>query len=100
MESEWAIFRASIAEAAVRSCGQKTVGACRGGNLRTQWWTPTVKEAVRLKKEAFRLGWPRGLVKQQMVQQTPSPDPSQYFTATQYNPGRQRRGRGTRTSPP
>ncbi len=25
----------------------------RGGNLRTRWWTPAVKEAVRLKKEAF-----------------------------------------------
>ena len=54
MESEWAMFRASIAEAAVRSCGQKAVGAYRGGNLRTRWWTPAVKEAIRLKKEAFR----------------------------------------------
>ena len=54
MESEWAMFRASIAEAAARSCGQKAVGACRGGNQRTRWWTPAVKEAVRLKKEAFR----------------------------------------------
>ena len=54
MESEWAMFRASIAEAAARSCGQKAVGACHGGNLRTRWWTPAVKEAVRLKKEAFR----------------------------------------------
>ena len=53
MESEWAMFRASIAEVAVRCCGPKAVGACRGGNLRTRWWTPAVKEAVRLKKEAF-----------------------------------------------
>ena len=28
--------------------------ACRGGNLRTCWWTPVVKEAVRLKKGLFR----------------------------------------------
>ena len=54
MESEWTMFRASIAEAVVRSCGQKVVGAGRGGNLRTRWWTRVVKEAVRLKKEAFR----------------------------------------------
>ena len=54
MESEWAMFRASIAEAAVRICGQKVVGACCGGNPRTRWWTPAVKEAIRLKKEAFR----------------------------------------------
>jgi len=53
MKPEWAMFRASIVEAAARSCGQKAVGACRGGNLRTRWWTPAVKEAVRLKTEAF-----------------------------------------------
>jgi len=53
MEPEWAMFRASIIEAAARSCGQKAVGACRG-NPRTRWWTPVVKEAVRLKKEVFR----------------------------------------------
>jgi len=29
-------------------------GACRGGNPRTDRWTPAVKEAVRLKKEAFQ----------------------------------------------
>ena len=32
MESEWAMFRASIAEMAFRSCGQKAVGAFYGGN--------------------------------------------------------------------
>jgi len=35
MEPEWAMFRASIVEAAARVCGQMAVGACRGGNLRT-----------------------------------------------------------------
>jgi len=48
------MFRASIVEAAARSCDQKAVGACRGGNPRTRWWTPVVKEAIRLKKETFR----------------------------------------------
>ena len=54
MESEWAMFKTSIAEAAVRSCGRKATGACHGGNPRTRWWTPVVREAVRLKKETFR----------------------------------------------
>ncbi|KAM4590384.1 uncharacterized protein V3H82_004354 [Fundulus diaphanus] len=54
IESEWTMFRASIAEAASRSCGRKVVGACRGGNPRTRWWTPAVREAVKLKKESYR----------------------------------------------
>ena len=49
-----AMFHAAVAEAADRSCGRKVVGACRGGNPRTQWWTPRVREAVRLKKESYR----------------------------------------------
>jgi len=40
MEPEWAMFRASIVEAAARSCDKKAVGACHGGNPRTRWWTP------------------------------------------------------------
>ena len=43
MESEWTLFRASIVEAAALSCGQTVVGACRGGNPRTRWWTPPVR---------------------------------------------------------
>ncbi len=53
MESEWAMFKASIAEVAAKNCGWKAISACHGGNLRSRWWTPVVKEAVRLKKEAF-----------------------------------------------
>ncbi|TWW65506.1 R2DM Retrovirus-related Pol polyprotein from type II retrotransposable element [Takifugu flavidus] len=30
------------------------VGACRGGNARTRWWTPAVRDAVKLKKESYR----------------------------------------------
>ena len=54
IESEWTMFRASIAEAADRCCGRKVVGACRGGNPRTRWWTPAVRDAVKLKKESYR----------------------------------------------
>ncbi|TWW80160.1 hypothetical protein D4764_10G0011900 [Takifugu flavidus] len=52
--SEWTMFHASIVEAADRCCGRKVVGACRGGNVRTRWWTPVVRDAVRLKKESYR----------------------------------------------
>ncbi|KAI3351389.1 hypothetical protein L3Q82_020197 [Scortum barcoo] len=38
----------------VRSCGRKVSGACRGGNPQTRWWTPEVRDAVRLKKESYR----------------------------------------------
>ncbi|TWW71616.1 hypothetical protein D4764_16G0001130 [Takifugu flavidus] len=54
IESEWTVFCASIVEAADRCCGRKVVGACRGGNARTRWWTPAVRDAVKLKKESYR----------------------------------------------
>ncbi|TWW59276.1 R2DM Retrovirus-related Pol polyprotein from type II retrotransposable element [Takifugu flavidus] len=54
IESEWTMFRASIVEAADRCCGRKVVGACRGGNARTRWWIPAVRDAVKLKKESYR----------------------------------------------
>ncbi|TWW74534.1 hypothetical protein D4764_14G0005370, partial [Takifugu flavidus] len=54
IESEWTMFRASIVEAADQCCGRKVVGVCRGGNARTHWWTPAVRDAVRLKKESYR----------------------------------------------
>lgn len=47
-------LKAESFAAAVKSCGQKTVGACHGSNPRTRKWTPVVKEAVKLKKETFR----------------------------------------------
>ncbi|KAI3354588.1 hypothetical protein L3Q82_019093 [Scortum barcoo] len=45
IESEWTMFSASIVDAAVRSCGRKVSGACRGGNPRTRWWTPGSKNS-------------------------------------------------------
>ena len=50
IEPEWAMFKASIAEAAAVSCGLRVLGASRSGNPRT----PVIREAIRLKKEAFR----------------------------------------------
>uniref|UniRef100_A0AAV2LWB4 Endonuclease/exonuclease/phosphatase domain-containing protein n=1 Tax=Knipowitschia caucasica TaxID=637954 RepID=A0AAV2LWB4_KNICA len=54
MESEWTMFSASIADAAARNCGRKVSGAGPGGNPRTRWWTPAVRDAVRLKKKSYR----------------------------------------------
>ncbi|TWW66931.1 hypothetical protein D4764_20G0009630 [Takifugu flavidus] len=54
IESEWAMLRSAIVKAAVTSCSYKVTGAGRGGNPRTRWWTPGVRGAFRLKKEAYR----------------------------------------------
>ncbi|KAI3352718.1 hypothetical protein L3Q82_020174 [Scortum barcoo] len=57
IESEWTMFSASIVDACDSSgpsCGRKVSGACCGGNPRTRWWTPEVRDAVRLKKESYR----------------------------------------------
>uniref|UniRef100_A0AAV2MSF8 Endonuclease/exonuclease/phosphatase domain-containing protein n=1 Tax=Knipowitschia caucasica TaxID=637954 RepID=A0AAV2MSF8_KNICA len=54
MESKWTMFSSSIADEAARSCGRRVSGAGPGGNPRTRWWTPAVRDAVRLKKESYR----------------------------------------------
>ena len=54
MESEWAMFRAAIAEVAAQSCSSKIAGTGRGGNPRTHWWTPEVKSIVTLQKETHK----------------------------------------------
>uniref|UniRef100_A0A671XIA7 Endonuclease/exonuclease/phosphatase domain-containing protein n=1 Tax=Sparus aurata TaxID=8175 RepID=A0A671XIA7_SPAAU len=60
IESEWTMFSTSIVDAAVRSCGCKVSGACRGGNPRTRRWTLEVRVAVKLKKESYRAWLARG----------------------------------------
>lgn len=53
-ESEWTVFSTSTVPAALRSCGRKLSGACRGGNPRTRWWTPEVRGAIKLRKDSFQ----------------------------------------------
>ncbi|XDV32946.1 hypothetical protein PO909_003592 [Leuciscus waleckii] len=53
IESKWTMFSTSIVDAATLSCGRKVSGACRCGNPRTRWWTPEVRDAVKLKKESY-----------------------------------------------
>ncbi|KAI3353920.1 hypothetical protein L3Q82_005114 [Scortum barcoo] len=48
------MFSASIVDAAVRSCGRKVSGACRGGNPEPGGGHLEVRDAVRLKKESYR----------------------------------------------
>ncbi|KAI3351090.1 hypothetical protein L3Q82_005656 [Scortum barcoo] len=55
IESEWTMFSASIVNAAgLRLWMRKNSGACHGGNPKPRWWTPEVRDAVRLKKESYR----------------------------------------------
>ncbi|KAI3369110.1 hypothetical protein L3Q82_026075, partial [Scortum barcoo] len=56
IESEWTMFSASIVDAGGSKLwdARSLVRACRGGNPRTRWWTPEVRDAVRLKKESYR----------------------------------------------
>lgn len=50
MESERAMFNATIAEAAVQSCSRSAADASSGYNSWTCWWTPEVNCAIKLKK--------------------------------------------------
>ena len=60
IESEWPIFSTYIVDMAVQSYGHKVSSACHGGNPRTRWWTPEVRDAVKLKKESYRAWLARG----------------------------------------
>ncbi|KAI3377131.1 hypothetical protein L3Q82_000324 [Scortum barcoo] len=50
------MFSASIVDAlAIRSCGRKvSLVPVVAGNPNPWWWTPEVRDAVRLKKESYR----------------------------------------------
>ncbi len=54
MEPERAMFRVTIVEAAVSSCGFKGAGASHSGNPQDHWLTPEVRRAIKLKKESYR----------------------------------------------
>ena len=54
------MFSTSIVDTAVRSCGRKVYDACCGSNPRTRWWTPEVRDAIKLKKESYQAWLTRG----------------------------------------
>lgn len=49
----WATVSSSIVREVANSCCQNITGACHGGNLRTNWWKPMVKKAIKL-NEVFQ----------------------------------------------
>lgn len=51
MQSEWAMFSASIVDAATYSYGYNV---CHGGNPRIRSWTWAAMDDVKLKKESYR----------------------------------------------
>ncbi|KAI3369145.1 hypothetical protein L3Q82_026103, partial [Scortum barcoo] len=58
LSPEWTMFSASDCRrggSKLWTQGLWCPGACRGGNPnpRTRWWTPEVRDAVRLKKESY-----------------------------------------------
>ena len=75
-----------VQDAASKSCGLKVVCVCHGGNRRTRWWTPAVREAVKLKKEAFRAwlsrGSPEGADRYQGAQRAAALEPAEAKTQT------------------
>lgn len=62
MESEWAMFRASVPHAASRRCVLKVVGAVIVETKRACSWTPVLTQAVELKLSGSI--FPIGLLKQ------------------------------------
>lgn len=57
IELECAMFRASIADAAFRSCGLKLIGTCHGVNQRIHWWTSVLMKVIKPKKVALGLAF-------------------------------------------
>ncbi|KAI3371855.1 hypothetical protein L3Q82_006734 [Scortum barcoo] len=57
IESEWTMFSASIVDAAVgrfEVVDARSLVPVVAWQPRTRWWTPEVRDAVRLKKESYR----------------------------------------------
>ncbi|KAI3367439.1 hypothetical protein L3Q82_026292, partial [Scortum barcoo] len=81
IESEWTMFSASIVDAAGGSKLWMQGLWClswRHGNPRTRWWTPEVRDAVRLKKESYRTmlacGTPDAVDRYRQAKQAKQPD--------------------------
>ena len=52
---EWSLFRTAMISSAVESCGHKRFRLAVGNEVRTPWWNQDVKEAIRAKKDAFKV---------------------------------------------
>ncbi len=49
IKPEWSMFKTST-----ERCGLRVIGASRGGESQTSWWTLVDREDVQLRKESFR----------------------------------------------
>ncbi|KAI3358227.1 hypothetical protein L3Q82_003224 [Scortum barcoo] len=54
IESEWTMFSASIVDAGSSKLWTQGLWCLSWWQSRTRWWTPEVRDAVRLKKESYR----------------------------------------------
>ncbi|KAI3374576.1 hypothetical protein L3Q82_021156 [Scortum barcoo] len=55
IESEWTMFSASIVDKCSKVVDARSLVPVVGGNPpNSRWWTPEVRDAVRLKKESYR----------------------------------------------
>ncbi|KAI3375904.1 hypothetical protein L3Q82_004160 [Scortum barcoo] len=54
IESEWTMFSASIVDAGSSKLWTQGLWCLSWRQPRTRWWTPEVRDAVRLKKESYR----------------------------------------------
>ena len=55
IEKEWLLFRSAIISSAAESCGQKRIKGADDSEKRTPWWNQEVKEAIRAKKDSFKI---------------------------------------------
>ena len=51
---EWTLFRTAVISSAAECCGRKCLRKTGESQQRTPWWNENVKEAIRMKKKAFR----------------------------------------------
>ena len=54
IEKEWLLFRSAIISSAAESCGRKRLRMAGDSEKRTPRWNQDVKEAIRVKKDAFK----------------------------------------------
>ena len=55
IEMEWSSFQIAMISSAVESCGRKQLRMARGTEKETPSWNHDVKEAIRAKKDTFKI---------------------------------------------
>ena len=55
IELEWSLFQTAMISSAVENCRRKRLKMMAGSKKRISWWNLSVREAIRAKKDAFKL---------------------------------------------